>query len=133
MASSKKMKRDIIDGAWNRYTFNDEDLPDWFVQDESKHMRKSMPVPKVCFKLLYWLHFFKTFYFMSFDYIQELVDEFSKRHEEINIRPIKKVGEAKARKKKRALRKMEKAKKKLEGVVENTDVTEAEKARQVRQ
>jgi len=28
---------------------------------------------------------------------------------------------------------MEKAKKKLEGVVENTDVTEAEKARQVRQ
>lgn len=61
------------------------------------------------------------------------MDEFGKRHEEINIRPIKKVGEAKARKKKRALRQMEKAKKKLEGVVENTDVTDAEKARQVRQ
>lgn len=31
------------------------------------------------------------------------------------------------------MKQMEKAKKKLEGVVENTDVTEAEKARQVRQ
>lgn len=61
------------------------------------------------------------------------MDEFGKRHEDINIRPIKKIGEAKARKKKRALRQMEKAKKKLEGVVENSDVTDAEKARQVRQ
>ncbi|XP_060839397.1 pre-rRNA 2'-O-ribose RNA methyltransferase FTSJ3 [Rhopalosiphum padi] len=109
MASSKKMKRDIIDAAWNRFAFNDEDLPDWFVDDEAKHMRKHVPVPK------------------------ELVDEFGKRHEDINIRPIKKIGEAKARKKKRALRQMEKAKKKLEGVVENSDVTDAEKARQVRQ
>ncbi|KAM3963035.1 pre-rRNA 2'-O-ribose RNA methyltransferase FTSJ3 [Aphomia sociella] len=109
IATSKKFKRDLIDDAWNRYAFNDTNLPDWFVEDEKKHMRKEITVP------------------------EKYTEEYKNRLQDINARPIKKVIEAKARKKKRMIKKMERAKKKVEAVMENADMSEREKAQQVRQ
>jgi len=61
----------------------------------------------------------------------ELVKEYKDKLKEINARPMKKVIEAKARKKRRSAKRMDKAKRKAETIMENPDVTEREKARQI--
>ncbi|XP_028636204.1 pre-rRNA 2'-O-ribose RNA methyltransferase FTSJ3 [Grammomys surdaster] len=110
IASSKKAKRDLIDNSFNRYAFNEEEeeLPEWFVQEEKQHRIRQLPVDK------------------------EEVEHYRKRWREINARPIKKVAEAKARKKRRMLKKLEQTKKKAEAVVNTVDISEREKVAQLR-
>uniref|UniRef100_A0A8C6I2J3 pre-rRNA processing protein FTSJ3 n=1 Tax=Mus spicilegus TaxID=10103 RepID=A0A8C6I2J3_MUSSI len=110
IASSKKAKRDLIDNSFNRYAFNEEEgeLPEWFAQEEKQHRIRQLPVDK------------------------KEVEHYRKRWREINARPIKKVAEAKARKKRRVLKKLEQTKKKAEAVVNTVDISEREKVAQLR-
>lgn len=56
------------------------DVPEWFLVDEKKHRKKPTPVTR------------------------EMVEEFKQKWKEIDARPIKRVAEAKARKKRRVRR-----------------------------
>ncbi|VEL21668.1 unnamed protein product [Protopolystoma xenopodis] len=42
---SRKSRREVIESGFNRHRFfdNREDLPDWFVHDEKKHCRMTLP------------------------------------------------------------------------------------------
>ncbi|NWS62572.1 SPB1 protein, partial [Chunga burmeisteri] len=110
IATSKKARRDLIDDSFNRYSFNEDEgeLPEWFTEEEKHHRRKQIPVDR------------------------QTVEAYRQRWREINARPIKKVAEAKARKKRRMLKKMEQMKKKAEAVVSTVDISEREKVAQLR-
>ncbi|OCF45459.1 AdoMet-dependent rRNA methyltransferase SPB1 [Kwoniella heveanensis CBS 569] len=99
----------LMDQGFNRLsTFNKDGLPSWFLDDEGKHYKPNIPITK------------------------EAVDALKARQRALDARPIKKVAEAKARKKMKAVTRMEKAKKKADGVMESEEMGDGEKARQVR-
>lgn len=110
IATSKKASRDLIDHSFNKRAFNDDEdeLPDWFISEERKHRNVQVPVDR------------------------QTMEEYRQRQRELNARPIKKVAEAKARKRRRMLKKMEQAKKKAEAVVNTVDISEREKASHLR-
>ncbi|KAJ7373969.1 pre-rRNA processing protein ftsj3 [Desmophyllum pertusum] len=108
MAFSRKNKRDVIDSGYHRWTFNDEGLPAWFAEDEAKHYQRQLPVSK------------------------EIVADYKARMKEINSRPVKKIAEAKARKKRKEMKRLEKARKKAEAICDTVDVSEKEKMSQIK-
>uniref|UniRef100_A0A8C3B1L6 pre-rRNA processing protein FTSJ3 n=1 Tax=Cyclopterus lumpus TaxID=8103 RepID=A0A8C3B1L6_CYCLU len=110
IATSKKRARDLLDGSFHRFAISEQqwEVPEWFLDDERKHRKKPVPVTK------------------------EMVEEYKQKWKEIDARPIKRVAEAKARKKRRMLKKMDQAKKKAEAVVDTVDISEREKMSQLK-
>ena len=108
MVQSRKKRQELIESGYNKWTHDDPDLPDWFLEDENAHCQKQLPITKV------------------------MVDEYRRKLREINARPIKKIAEAKARKKHRAIKKLEKARQKAQVICDTVDVTDHEKARQIK-
>merc|ERR1711997_656057 len=96
MIKSKKTRRDIMDQGWNRFMFDDKDkdLPEWFVKEEEFHMR------------------------IHPDVDPEVVQFYKNRQQDVNVKTIKKVVEAKARKKRLLSKKLNKAKKKASALIE---------------
>jgi AdoMet-dependent rRNA methyltransferase SPB1 len=98
----------LINDGFNRYSLNSkEDLPSWFLDDEAQHYKPNIPVTK------------------------EAIAALRARQKALDARPIKKVAEAKARKKMKAAQRLEKAMKKAQGVNDASDMTEKEKAQQI--
>ena len=108
LVNREKTKTQLINDGFNRYSFNSrEGLPSWFLDDESKHYKPNLPVTK------------------------EAVAALRAKQRALDARPIKKVAEAKARKKHRAVQRLEKTMKKAEGVNQTKDMSEREKASQI--
>ncbi|PWZ02455.1 AdoMet-dependent rRNA methyltransferase SPB1 [Testicularia cyperi] len=105
LVNGQVTKEDLVDQGFSKHNFVDKDgLPTWFLDDEQKHYKANIPITK------------------------EAVQALRERQRALDARPIKKVAEAKARKKMRALQRLEKAQKKADAINENEDISEKEKS-----
>lgn len=108
LATRQKSKSSMIDDSYNRWTFADKSaLPTWFADDESRHNTPQIPITA------------------------EAAAAIKEKLRALNARPIKKVTEAKARKKMKAVRKLTKLQKKADVINETSDMTEREKAQSI--
>ncbi|KAK1538547.1 Spb1 domain-containing protein [Colletotrichum paranaense] len=108
LATGEKTKQDLMDDGFNKWALKDRDgLPDWFIDDESKHDKQQKPITKAAAAA-----------------IREKLRAY-------NARPIKKVREAKARKKFKTAQRLEKLKKKSDSLANEEGMTEKEKAESI--
>lgn len=108
LANKEKTVEDLIDQGFSKEAFRDKDgLPEWFLDDEKHHNKPNLPVTK------------------------EAMNQLREKLKALNARPIKKVAEAKARKKFKAAQRISKAQKKATDIVDNPDMSEKEKAKTI--
>ncbi|KAL9248474.1 AdoMet-dependent rRNA methyltransferase spb1-like protein [Drosera capensis] len=105
----KKQRDQIIDDGYNKYMFDDEGLPKWFIEEEKRHRQPVKPVTK------------------------EEIAAMKAQFRDINARPVKKVAEAKARKKRVAMRKLEKVRKKANSIADQNEIPDRSKWRMIEQ
>lgn len=105
----KKDRENILDLSFNKFNnFDYEGLPGWFVEDEKKHQFLNLPITK--------------------EEVQEMRDELRT----LNEKPVRKVLEAKFRKKKKLEKQLRKFKKKADQVFEDEGLDERSKTKEVR-
>ncbi|KAI7853920.1 Spb1 C-terminal domain-containing protein [Circinella umbellata] len=108
LANKEKTKADLIDEGFSKEAFRDKTgAPEWFLDDESKHNKPHLPVTK------------------------EAVKALREKLKALDARPIKKIAEAKARKKMKTAKRMAKAAKKANDIADNPDMTEKEKVQSI--
>lgn len=105
IATGEKSRDDLMNEGFNRYAFKDRDgLPEWFLDDEKKHDRPHRPISAAAAAAI------------------------KEKLRALNARPIKKVQEAKDRKKFKAAQRLEKLRKKSAMLADEDGLTEKEKA-----
>ena len=108
VASGEKSTHDLMDEGFNKYTFRDTDgLPEWFLDDEGKHSKLHRPISAAGASAI------------------------KEKLRALNARPIKKVREAKDRKKFKAAQKLEKLRKKSALVADDEGMSEKDKAQNI--
>ena len=107
----KKNREEILEGTYNRFSTHEDksQLPEWFVEDEARHYRPNN------------VHTFT----------KEMIAEEKRFLKAYNERPSKKVQEAKARKKKRLAKAMNKIKNKATVIAEQQEMSEGSKMKQI--
>ncbi|OJJ50951.1 hypothetical protein ASPZODRAFT_148337 [Penicilliopsis zonata CBS 506.65] len=108
LATGEKRSVDVMDDGFNRYAFRDVDgLPEWFLDDEGKHGKPHRPITAAAAAAI------------------------KEKMRAINARPIKKVMEAKGRKKMKAAQKLERLRKKSALLAEDETLTERDKSQAI--